>query len=397
MTVGIWSSATNPTDFAQKSFASMLTRLYPAGGYPLFLMSSMLPEATAVQFDHGYWTKTMEFPTLTTSAAYAAGETALAVTDTSKVCAGQVFRTPNGENVLVRTVTDATHVTVLRNFGTAGVQNIANGAVLYLVGTAMAESSQRPSARYIVPTRVTNYTQIFRNTWMLSGTQAATNVVVGNGTIAENRADCALFHATDIEQAALMGQKYSNSDPTTGQPLHAMDGLENSIKTLAAGNVTTAGATTTFNQLETALDPVFNQNTDPTTPNERVLFVGGTALKVINAIGKLYGQYQILDGQTSFGLQFKTFKITRGTFRMMEHPILNTNATWAKMAVAVDLTTFRLAYLKGRKTSNQEFGTTGVPVDNGVDAVGGTLTSELTCEIRNPAANAIIYNLTAAA
>ena len=38
-----------------------------------------------------------------------------------------------------------------------------------------------------------------------------------------------------------------------------------------------------------------------------------------------------------------------------------------------------------------------MPTDNGIDAVGGTLTSELTVEIRNPPANAIITGLTAAA
>ena len=36
-------------------------------------------------------------------------------------------------------------------------------------------------------------------------------------------------------------------------------------------------------------------------------------------------------------------------------------------------------------------------VDNGIDAVGGTLTTELTCVVKNPPANAIITNLTAAA
>ncbi len=35
--------------------------------------------------------------------------------------------------------------------------------------------------------------------------------------------------------------------------------------------------------------------------------------------------------------------------------------------------------------------------DNGIDAVGGTLTTELTCVIKNPPANAVIFNLTAGA
>ena len=46
----------------------------------------------------------------------------------------------------------------------------------------------------------------------------------------------------------------------------------------------------------------------------------------------------------------------------------------------------------------QEFNMNGdTVVDNGIDAVGGTLTTELTCVVKNPPANAIITNLTAAA
>ncbi|OYW72205.1 MAG: hypothetical protein B7Z24_01270, partial [Pseudomonadales bacterium 32-42-5] len=63
---------------------------------------------------------------------------------------------------------------------------------------------------------------------------------------------------------------------------------------------------------------------------------------------------------------------------MIEHPLFNTNTTWSKMAVAVDLSTFKLAYLGDRKTKSLEFNTDGNAADNGIDAVGGTLTTELT-------------------
>jgi len=57
-----------------------------------------------------------------------------------------------------------------------------------------------------------------------------------------------------------------------------------------------------------------------------------------------------------------------------------------------------MAYLGDRKTSNKEFNMDGgAAQDNGIDAVGGTLTTECTCVIKNPPANAVIYNLTAAA
>jgi hypothetical protein len=124
--------------------------------------------------------------------------------------------------------------------------------------------------------------------------------------------------------------------------------------------------------------------------------------RVLNNIGRLNGTYFISDGQTSYGLQFGSFKIARGTFRIVEHPLFNAfgpTSTWAKMAVAVDLTTFNLAYLGDRKTQNREFNTDGdtEAQDNGIDAVGGTLTTEVTCLVKNPPANAVLFNATAAA
>jgi hypothetical protein len=116
----------------------------------------------------------------------------------------------------------------------------------------------------------------------------------------------------------------------------------------------------------------------------------------------LNGTYFITDGQTSYGLQFGTLKIARGTFRIIEHPLFNAfgpTSTWAKMAIGVDLTTFNIAYLGDRKTQNREFNQDGDEdaVDNGIDAVGGTLTTEATCLVKNPPANAVLYNFTAAA
>jgi len=223
-------------------------------------------------------------------------------------------------------------------------------------------------------------------------------------TDAESRQDAAAFHAADIEKAIFFGQKSQGT--RNGQPFRTLDGLINMIETPSfyppsfqgSTNSFTAGATTNYTQLEGFLDPVFDQTTDPKGSNERVLFVGGKAKVVINNIGRLNGTYHLVDGQTNFGLNFTTLTMPRGKFRIIEHPLFNTNQTWAKMAVAVDLPTFRLAYLAGRKTQNMEFNTKGeMAQDNGIDAVGGTLTTEVTTVIKNTPANAVIRNLTAAA
>lgn len=392
-----FSTINATTDFVKKSFAAMITRLMPNGSAPLFGLTSMLKSETATQVEHGFFTKTMIFPSIQLNGAIADGTTTTFTVDSSaNILPGMMLRNQTtGEVVVVNTVASGTSITVSRGVGTVAAAAMADDAVLYQIGNAFEEGSTRPSAMQIQAVRVTNYTQIFRNSWALTDTARATQVIAGDSNVAESKSECAAFHAVDIEKSLFFSQKYAGT--RNSQPFRTMDGLLNQVATNAAGNVTTAGSTTNHTQLEAALEVCFNTVTDPKVANERILFCGGAAKRVLNNIGRLNGTYQLVDGQTSYGLQFSTFKTSRGAFRMIEHPLFNSNSDWAKMAVAVDLSSFNLAYLGDRKTQASEYGVTGQAVENGVDAVGGSLTTELTCLVKNPAANAIIYGLTAAA
>lgn len=398
MPVATWNTGTNPADYAKKSFSALITRLMPNGQAPLFGISSMLKEETAFQPEHGFWTKTMVFPSVVLNAAVADGvATAFTVVDSTNILPGMILEADTTrEHVLVTAVGGPTAITVARAQGTVAGAAIGNTVRLYMVGNAYEEASVRPQSLVIVPTRVLNYTQIFRNTWMVSGTSQATSVIVGGSPDTESRNDCAMFHAVDIEKALLFGQTLTTT--RNNFPFRCMNGLINQI--IAAGGATALAATTNYTQLEAALDPVFNQVTDPKNPNERILFTGGFARRVIHTICRLNSQYEIENQTTEWGLQFDTIKLPRGRFNIVEHPLLNAfgqAASWAKMMIAVDLPSFNLAYMTGRKTQSREFNMSGAPVDNGIDAVGGTLTSELTCLVKNPPANAQLTNATAGA
>ena len=405
MTTGIFNTSQITQDLARKSFAGMITRLMPNGTAPLFGLTSMLSSETALQPEHGFFTKTMLFPQLTLGAGgQTATDTTFTVTSTTNVLPGMLMRVDStGENILLIGILSPTQVAVQRGVGGQNAAVIAGSTNLYQVGTAFEEASLRPNALAINPVRLTNLTQIFRNTWAISDSVRATQVIAGDTNVAENRQDCAAFHAADIEKALFFGQKFAGTK--NGQPFRTMDGIYSIVSNLSyyppsytSPNVTVAGATTNYTQFEAAFDPLFNQATDPKVANERLMFVGGTAKKAINNIGRLNGTYYMVDGQTSWGLQFTTIKISRGTFRIVEHPLFNTNPSWSKLAIAIDLTSFSLAYLGDRKTQNREFNMGNETVaDNGIDAVGGTLTTELTTLIKNAPAYGIMSNLTAGA
>lgn len=400
MAVGLISSAVpvQPAGINGLSFAQAIVRLMPGGSAPLFGLTSMLQSETALAIEHGYFSKTMVFPSVTLTAAIADGvATTFPVASSADVTAGDMFLVATTqETIMVNTVPSGISLTVTRGVGTVAAAAIASGVTLYSIGNAFEEGSVRPSAVNIVAQRYVNNTQIFRNSWAVTKTAAAIPQIAGTGYVAESKSDCAAFHAIAIEKALFFGQKFMGT--RNGQPLHTQEGIIPRVTAAAPGNITTLGATTNWTQLEAALDPTLQTVTDPKGGSNRTVFVGGTALRVLNNIARLNSSYQITTKETEWGLRIGIMHTPRGTFELIEHPLFNAygaSSPWAKMAVVCDLNAFSLAYL--RPTSDAAYNAGGALVDNGIDAEGGTLTTELTSVIKNPSAFGILYNFTAAA
>jgi len=397
MAVGLLSSVNAPQNLKAISFASAITRLMPNGTAPLFGLTSLLKDETASNIEHGYFSKTMIFPSLTSTSGDLVGATTLTVDAYTDVVPGDlVLNERTGEIILVNTTPSNTTVGVTRAVGSTAAAAINAADKLRTIGNAFEEGSVRPSAVSIIAERYVNNTQIFRNSWAVTKTAATIPQIAGAGYVSEGKQDCAALHAMAIEKALFFGEKFMGT--RNGQPFHTMEGIIPRVKAAASGNVTTLGSTTNWTQFEAALDPTLQTVTDPKGGNIRTMFVGGTARRVIHNIARLNSSYQITTMETAWGLQLDTIRTPRGTFEIIEHPLFNAYggaSVWAKMAIVCDLNAFSLAYL--RKTSDASYNSAGALVDNGVDAEGGTLTTELTCTIKNPAAFGVIYNFTAAA
>jgi hypothetical protein len=91
-----------------------------------------------------------------------------------------------GENILVESVIGLTQVSVRRAVGGTSAQAIAAAVNIYSIGNAYEEASLRPQSLIINPVRITNLTQIFRNTWAMSDTIRATQMIAGDSNVAES-------------------------------------------------------------------------------------------------------------------------------------------------------------------------------------------------------------------
>jgi len=64
MATNLIATQSIPRGLMRQSFAATISRLFPQGGAPLFGLTSLIPDANVLSFEHGYWTKIMSFPKL---------------------------------------------------------------------------------------------------------------------------------------------------------------------------------------------------------------------------------------------------------------------------------------------------------------------------------------------
>jgi len=398
----VFNTTVNPANLNKRSFAATMLRLFPDGSFPIFGLTSQTGKARAVSSTHGYFTKTLVFGSVQINQStgsptgYSPVDTTLVVDSTVGILPNMVLYNPTTrENLRVLTVASATQITVTRAFGRVAPVAIFDNQVLIVIGTAHAEGSDRPTARGMTVVHVPNFTQIFRNAWALTDTARASAIELGFTNISESRLDCSTLHSVDIESAILFGQ--AKMDTSGSQPLHATQGIIDAVTQYAPNNIATAGATTNMTQLIDILEEAWIYSHNMGDSKTRVAFCGSKAMKVFNEIARLNGTIQLLPDQSGFGFSFQRFKFYKGNLILMEHPILNGLTGMEDLAVGVDMPSLKLAYMEGRDTKAEEFGGTGRNNANGVDANGGSFTTEFAVELMNPSGCFVIYDLTAGA
>lgn len=350
-------------------FASALLTEMPTGSAPLLALSSGMPSRAATDVVINWFEENHISGMTTTTAAVAnTTGTTVAVADASSYPVGVILANQTTGEYYYVTAIAGNSLTVIRGFAGSTQANIGNGDVLQRIGTAQEEGSSAPGAIVNLGQPLYNYTQIFRNTWNTTGTAKAVNYHTGS-QVAKTQRDCAMFHGEDIERAILFGKR--SYGVKNNLPFRTMNGLDAQITT----NITAAGGTTSWTQLDAFLQTIFSRNIKG-KPNERIAFCGNGALSVLNQIARLNSQTWIQPGQTEFGINVNRWITPFGTISVMTHPLMTENAVWTK-----DLRVFHPGAIETRwlrKTFEDNYNENGQRA--GVDADYGVFTSELSIE-----------------
>lgn len=379
------------------SLAANLLRYSPNGTAPLFALTGAMGSKTAKAVEHGYFSKTMAFSKLVVEAAVAAGDTTITITDTTGtgLVVGQVLHCfATGENLRVLSV-GATDVEVQRGFGRVAADDIADGTELFVVGTAYAEGSARPDPRSIQAVYVSNFTQIWRNAWALTDTARASLAEAGWSNIAESQKDCGYFHAAEMEASMFFGQKFMGTG-LNGQPLHATQGIIDTVRELAPSNTEDfAGTDVDYDDLIDVLSLAYTVSADVSNPTVRVAYCDSAAMRALQQMGREYGTLTMNMKEDTFGQSFVEVVFYKGRILFKEHPLFQELGINTGLVVVVDVPAINIAYLAGRKQKSENFaaqqgsyggGSQGIASGSydGVDAVGGSILSEGAIEVLNP-------------
>lgn len=389
----------HPTELNAKSLCAELLRLSPNGASPISGLSAMLGTTTAKASTHGYFSKTTEFIATTLAANYSIGAATISVTSASGFGVDDIIHNNTSkENMRITAISGAT-LTVTKAYGRIADAAGTSGQKIIKVGSAKAENSSRPTARQFPVVYVPNYTQIFRNAWAITGTAAASMMEIGYNNVAENRKDAAVMHTIEQETAVIWGQ--AKMDTSGAQPIHTTQGIFDAVRqyTSDANFITaaTVGSTTTLTQLIGYCAKAFKYSTDLSNPRLRYAFGDAKAIQVMNEIAIKNGSVQLTPETTTFGMDYQNFKFYKGTLRLLEHSLLNGYDETAGRLIIVDIPSVKLAYMPGRNAKVEQYGAGGQIVENGTDGQGGSFTSEMAVELRNPYGCVIIEGLTAGA
>lgn len=359
------------TDERPKNFRSGILRFNPNGTAPIFALTGKAGKKTVDDPEFSWWCEGNAQIRLQVNGALASGDTLVTVdspdptTTTMGVMLGVATHLKEGDILLVEpsadnatfnhelievdSVQSDTQFTVSRGAGGTTPSTISNDGWLLVIGSAYAEGTGAPRATSRNPLKFSNYTQIFKDTYEITGTADNTTTRTDNGW-SEDKRRKAFKHSADIETSILFGRA-AETTGDNGKPKRFMGGLRSFIP---AANVTVFGSATTKETFADALAPIFDFDTG--AGDTRIAFAGATAVtelsKIFNAATNI--QINTTEYVKVYGMSFMKMVLPMGTVLLKIHPLLSRHSLYKKSMFVLDFDAIKYVAMKNRDTKAKD-------------------------------------------
>jgi hypothetical protein len=359
------------TDQRPKNWRQQILYLYPNGSAPLTAILSMMGSESVDDPEFNWWTQEQTAVSGVVNGVYTLPD--LSVAYVSGGVIGQTVyvsisttngnRVREGHQILLRDASDysvdvvgkvtgvarGTLITVLAvklleaddNSVVTPANDLSNCDSFKIIGNINPEGSEMPDAIALNPTKVNNYTQIFRTPLSITRTAKKTRLRTGD-QYQKAKSEALEMHSWEMELAFLWGIKTENTGDN-GKPERTTMGVINFIRTYAAANCSDFALSTTYagkdwtdsgggeTWLKAMFEQIFRYGA-----NEKLALVGSGALLGIDALASKNGYINLTPGQKTYGMQILTWLTPFGTIHMKTHPLFSHDATTRNMMVILE-------------------------------------------------------------
>lgn len=348
---GIRGTGEFGTDYRPKNFRELFTLLEPNGNAPLNAMLAF--GATEPTDDPEFKNFRDELPERTMQVNGAVAS-AVATTITLDAADGNkyalagavVINSETSEVMLVTADTTGTTLEVERNVGGTAHQ-IADNAILFVSGFAAQENADVATPITFDASVASNFTQIFRTPFGVSGTLKSTYLRTGDKED-ESNTKALKLHMSDIERAMLFGIK-NESGGTTAQPRRMTGGLLNSLSNVVDLNsdIDADGSMSEAQFDDQLISSVFKFGS-----KEKIAFVGETVAAHLQAFGKERWRPERVEG--AYGVNLTRYQTFAGDLMVHLHPQFRQLPHMKTAMVIVDFPYLKYRHMENRDTMLHE-------------------------------------------
>tara|TARA_B100000085_G_scaffold247524_1_gene241943 strand:+ start:2657 stop:3823 length:1167 start_codon:yes stop_codon:yes gene_type:complete len=331
-------------DFRPKNYREMFTLLEPNGSAPLNALLSMTSSEGTDDPEYKNFRDELPDRKLSVNGAVASASTTAITVDAGNdnlfaVAGTIIVNSETGEVMRCTADSTATGLTVERNIGGTS-HTIADGAMLFIAGSAYEEGASSPTGVSFDASVATNFTQIFRTSFQVTETLNATNLRTGDKE--DEMATKALkMHMSDIERAMFFGKKHE-SNGSTSQPRRFTGGLTTTLSNVI--DRSTASSSMSEDQFDRFLiEDIFAFGS-----KQKLAFCGAKVAGHLQKIGKnRWSPTQIDD---SYGINFTNYQTFAGDLMVHLHPQFRQVPGMDNAMIILDFPYLKYRYLDGRDT-----------------------------------------------
>lgn len=284
------------------------------------------------------------------------------------------------------------------------------GQEVLVIGNAWAEGAVGSStAAYNLPVNPSNYTQIFRTAYQITGTALKTSTKFDESGIQDDQAeDASTAHMMELEKAFLFGNarqvQSGNNTATryTGGILYFLRQWEaaNSIYRGGAGAPAITANTDDAKRIVTLVDGYLSHKwysnmlerafrVTNNRANEKLVLCGSGFLNVVNQMYEGRASLEVKPPtKDTYGMDITTHVTPFGTVHYKTHPMFTQNAIMRNNALFLDVNNLTYRNIAGRDTVLKE-GTQ----PNNADYVENEYLTEAGLELQAPESHLYLQNV----